>query len=92
MTAVLREEQPAVHRTPRNGDRPDAAVPTQRRSHRGVVAGRQWSSGGALTLIVWREADYVVVSHEGAVRSTARLASSEAVALAGMLLAAAGAE
>lgn len=56
---------------------------------RGVVAARRWPAGGALTLIVWREGEDVVVSHEGAAVSTARLTRPEAAALAELLVRAA---
>lgn len=59
--------------------------------YRAVVAGRQWPAGGAATLIVWREPAQVVVSHEGAAVTTARLSLIDARTLAAMLLAAADA-
>lgn len=60
-------------------------------SRRGVVAGRRWPGGGAVTLIVWREGGSVVLSHEGAAVSTARLTAEQAVTVADLLRAAAGA-
>lgn len=59
--------------------------------HRGVVQGTRRPSGGALTLIVWRESGGVVRCHEGAARITARLTAGDAAHLAELLLAAAGA-
>lgn len=53
--------------------------------HRSAIAGRRWPTGGALTLIVWREGGEVVLSHEGAARTTARLSPGEARRLAHML-------
>lgn len=60
--------------------------------HRGVISGRRWPSGGALTLIVWREGAWVVLSHEGATRTTARLTTTDAASLARLLMTAAEAE
>lgn len=52
---------------------------------RGVVAARRWPSGGALTPIVWREGTDVVLSHEGAAVSTARLDAAQVAALLALI-------
>lgn len=53
--------------------------------HRSAIAGRRWQGGGACTVIVWSERDHVVVSHEGAGKTTASFTFAEAQALAGAI-------
>lgn len=55
------------------------------RRSRAVLVGRRWPTGGDATLIVWREVDDVVLSHEGAARSTVRLTPDQATALARLI-------